>query len=138
MGALGTENNRPSSAAQCVAYIAVAELPANQWNDLILLLIGNVTNPSSTSTTKEATLETIGYICQDIDSDILTTQSNLILTAIINSMKDSNASNHVLLAATNALFNSLEFTKGNFEIEVSFYCLARESLRKSRRLFDNL
>ena len=42
VGALGTENNRPSSAAQCVAYIAVAELPAGQWKELIPLLVQNV------------------------------------------------------------------------------------------------
>jgi importin subunit beta-1 len=37
VNALGTENSRPSSAAQCVAYIAVAELPQNLWPDLMPL-----------------------------------------------------------------------------------------------------
>ena len=73
---------------------------------------------NSTEMVKEATLETIGYICQEIESEVLVTQSNQILTAIIHGMKSSNTSNHVRLAATRALFNSLEFTKGNFEIEV--------------------
>lgn len=118
LGALGTENNRPSSAAQCVAYVAVAELPVAQWNELIPLLVSNVANPSSTEMMKEATLETIGYICQDIDSEVLISQSNEILTAIIHGMKSSGISNHVRLAATSALYNSLEFTKGNFEKEV--------------------
>lgn len=118
LGALGTENNRPSSAAQCVAYVAVAELPVGQWNELIPLLVNNVANPNSTEMMKEATLETIGYICQEIDSEVLVSQSNQILTAIIHGMKGSSTSSHVRLAATSALFNSLEFTKGNFEIEV--------------------
>ncbi|XP_012277181.2 importin subunit beta-1 [Orussus abietinus] len=117
LGALGTEENRPSSAAQCVAYVAVAELPVNQWTELIPLLVSNVVNSSSTEMMKEATLETIGYICQEIESEVLVTQSNHILTAIIHGMKGSSTSNHVRLAATRALFNSLEFTKGNFEIE---------------------
>lgn len=69
LGALGTENNRPSSAAQCVAYVAVAELPAGQWPDLIGGLVSNVINGTSTEMTKEATLEAIGYICQDIVSN---------------------------------------------------------------------
>lgn len=120
MGALGTENNRPSSAAQCVAYIAVAELPVGQWNELIPLLVNNVVNINSTEIMKEATLEAIGYVCQEIDSEVLASQSNQILTAIIHGMKESNTSVHVCLAATSALFNSLEFTKGNFEIVVSF------------------
>jgi len=67
---------------------------------------------------KEATLETIGYICQEIESEVLVSQSNEILTAIIHGMKGSSTSNHVRLAATSALYNSLEFTKGNFEKEV--------------------
>ncbi|XP_066582548.1 importin subunit beta-1 isoform X2 [Prorops nasuta] len=117
LGALGTENNRPSSAAQCVAYVAVAELPAGQWNDLIPLLVNNVVNQNSTEMMKEATLETIGYICQESESEVLVSQSNQILTAIIHGMKSSSTSNHVKLAATSALLNSLEFTKGNFEVE---------------------
>ncbi|XP_011306914.1 importin subunit beta-1 isoform X1 [Fopius arisanus] len=117
LGALGTETNRPSSAAQCVAYVAVAELPVNQWTELIPLLVSNIADQNSTEMMKEATLETIGYICQEIDSEVLVSQSNQILTAIIHGMKGSSTSNHVKLAATRALYNSLEFTKGNFEIE---------------------
>lgn len=118
LGALGTEANRPSSAAQCVAYVAVAEIPVRQWNELIQILVNNVVNANSTEKMKEATLEAIGYICQEIDSDTwLVQQSNQILTAIIHGMKGSNSSSHVRLAALGALFNSLEFTKDNFEIE---------------------
>lgn len=114
---LGTETTRPSSAAQCVAYIACAELPAGMWPNLIQGLTENVTNASSTEMAKEATLEAIGYICQDIDPEILETQSNVILTAIVNGMKKEEPSEHVKLAATNALLNSLEFTRANFEKE---------------------
>lgn len=120
LAALGTENNRPSSAAQCVANVAVAELPAGQWPDLIGLLVSNVINGASTEMMKEATLEAIGYICQDIEQEVLIAQSNQILTAIIHGMRQSEPSNHVRLAATTALFNSLEFTRANFDKEVSF------------------
>ena len=65
---LGTETVRPSSAAQCVAHIACAELPQAEWPELISLLTQNVTNPASTEMMKEASLEAIGYICQDIVS----------------------------------------------------------------------
>ncbi|XP_054707548.1 importin subunit beta-1-like [Uloborus diversus] len=117
LSALGTETIRPSSAAQCVAYIAVAELPRGEWPDLILVLTQNVTNATSTEMTKEATLEAIGYICQDIEPDVLISQSNDILTAIVHGMRKDEPSDHVKLAATNALLNSLEFTKANFEKE---------------------
>ena len=65
---LGTETMRPSSAAQCVAYIACAELPNGLWADLVEKLTANVTNPASTEMMKESSLEAIGYICQDIVS----------------------------------------------------------------------
>ena len=68
METLGTETTRPSSAAQCVAYVACAELPHGQWADLIKTLTENVTNLASTEMLKEATLEALGYICQDIVS----------------------------------------------------------------------
>ncbi|XP_050309987.1 importin subunit beta-1 isoform X2 [Anthonomus grandis grandis] len=114
VGALGTETNRPSSAAQCVAYIAVAELPQQQWPDLISTLVSNVVNATS-EMQKEATLEAIGYICSEIDSDVLVSQSNDILTAIVSGIRVAEQSNHVRLAATRALLNSLEFTKANFD-----------------------
>lgn len=117
LNALGTETIRPSSAAQCVAYIAVTELPLGQWMNLMQTLVNNVINERSTEIQREATLETIGYICQDINSDVLEPQSNAILTAIIHGMRKTEMSNHVRLAATNALLNSLEFTKANFEKE---------------------
>lgn len=117
LASLGTETIRPSSAAQCVAYIAVAELPQGHWPDLIQLLTQNITNPGSTEMTKEATLEAIGYICQDIEPEVLVSQSNDILTAIVHGMRKDEPSDHVKLAATNALLNSLEFTKANFEKE---------------------
>ncbi|XP_056870485.1 importin subunit beta-1 isoform X2 [Takifugu flavidus] len=115
---LGTETYRPSSASQCVAGIACAEIPVNQWPELIPQLMANVTDPSSTEHMKESTLEAIGYICQDIDPEQLQESANQILTAIIQGMRKEEPSNNVKLAATNALLNSLEFTKANFEKEM--------------------
>uniref|UniRef100_A0A3B5BGR1 Karyopherin subunit beta 1 n=1 Tax=Stegastes partitus TaxID=144197 RepID=A0A3B5BGR1_9TELE len=115
---LGTETYRPSSASQCVAGIACAEIPVNQWPELIPQLVANVTDPSSTEHMKESTLEAIGYICQDIDPEQLQENANQILTAIIQGMRKEEPSNNVKLAATNALLNSLEFTKANFDKEL--------------------
>ncbi|PNI19426.1 KPNB1 isoform 5, partial [Pan troglodytes] len=96
---------------------ACAEIPVNQWPELIPQLVANVTNPNSTEHMKESTLEAIGYICQDIDPEQLQDKSNEILTAIIQGMRKEEPSNNVKLAATNALLNSLEFTKANFDKE---------------------
>ncbi|XP_077300767.1 importin subunit beta Fs(2)Ket isoform X2 [Arctopsyche grandis] len=134
LSALGTESCRPSSAAQCVAYVAVVELPVEQWNELIPHLVDNVVNLNSTELKKEASLEAIGYICQDINSDVLIEQCNQILTAIIHGMRSSEPSTHVRLAATVALNNSLEFTKANFDKEnernfiMEVVCEATQSL----------
>lgn len=68
-------------------------------------------------TWQQINFRTAGYICQDIDAEVLTEQSNPILTAIIHGMRSTETSNHVRLAATQALLNSLEFTKANFDKE---------------------
>ncbi|KAF7247131.1 hypothetical protein EG68_10150 [Paragonimus skrjabini miyazakii] len=117
LAALGTETTAHSSAAQCVAYIACAEIPALQWPDLMERLVENVVASTGSEACKHSTLETIGYICQDIEPSILVNQSNAILTAIVCGMKKEEPSDNVRLAATNALLNSLEFTKHNFDVD---------------------
>jgi len=66
--ALGTEIFRPSSAPQCIAYIAVAELTEKQWPNFISALVQNAKAPHSDDKLRLATLEAIGYICQEIIS----------------------------------------------------------------------
>ena len=61
----------PSShppSSQCVAYIVAAELPAGQWPDIIAGLLLNVSGTSNTEAVKEASLEAIGYICEELVS----------------------------------------------------------------------
>lgn len=70
---------------------------------------------NSTEMERESSLEAIGYICQDCPPEVLESQSNHILTAIIHGMRKVETSNQVRLAATTALQNSLEFTKNNFD-----------------------
>lgn len=98
-----------------MASVAVTELPVNQWNQLITLLVNKVVIEGSSERSREAALEAIGYICQDISAEVLENQSNQILTAIIYGMRKQEPSNHVRLAATTALYNSLEFTRANFD-----------------------
>jgi len=115
LNTLGTESFRPSAAAQCVQLIAMVELPRALWPTLVSTLVQNITKPESTSLLKECTLQAIGYICQDVESRWLEDKSNEILTAIVHGMRANEPSNQVKIAATNALLNSLEFTRGNFE-----------------------
>ncbi|XP_047138096.1 importin subunit beta-1 isoform X1 [Hydra vulgaris] len=116
--ALGTETSKPSSAASCIAGIAGAELPYNLWPDLMKNLCDNteVTEPNSDAL-KEATLEAIGYICQDIDAQFLTSYAPHILKSIVNRMGNEELNTNIRFAATTAFLNSLEFIRGNFEKE---------------------
>lgn len=117
LSTLGTEASQPSSAAQCVAYLAAAEIPNQQWSDVTTLLVSNITNLQSTVALKQATLEAIGYICEETDARFLAPHTNQILTAIIQGMRKEEANNRVRLAATRALLNALELTRANFETE---------------------
>jgi len=115
LGSLGTESFRPSAAAQCIQLIAMVELPKQMWPNLLTTLVQNVTNGTSTEMMKESTLQAIGYICQDVDPLFMQESANEILTAIVHGMRRDETSNQVKLASTNALLNSLEFTRANFE-----------------------
>lgn len=114
---LGTETGRPSASSQCIAYIAAIELPHNLWPSLIRTLTESATRRENNESVKVANLEAIGYICQEVRPELLIAESNQILTAIINNMGKDEQSNNVRLTATNALLNSLEFTKANFDTE---------------------
>ena len=59
---LGTEQIRPSSAAQVIAAIGCAELPEGKWTDLIASLLTFVTGAGSSESLKEATLEALGQL----------------------------------------------------------------------------
>jgi len=115
LGTLGTESFRPSAAAQCIQLIAMVELPRGMWPGLLSSLVQYVTNPSSSEIMKESTLQAIGYICQDVEPRCMEESANEILTAIVHGMRRDETSNQVKLASTNALLNSLEFTRSNFE-----------------------
>ncbi|KAG4094253.1 karyopherin Kap95 [Neocallimastix lanati (nom. inval.)] len=107
-----------STAAQVIAAIAAIDIPRNQWPDLIQILLENVTK-SNKSNLKQASLQTIGYTCELIDPEILASQSNSILTAVVNGALKEEPSQDVRLAAIQALTNSLEFTRANFDQELT-------------------
>ena len=66
---LGTESSHPSNAAQCIAAIAQIELPLNQWPELVLQLVHNCTAAPIPDPLKEASIEALGYIVEDIVSN---------------------------------------------------------------------
>jgi len=55
-------------ASQVVAAIAAVELPNGEWQDLIEILLGFVNNQSNNANLKIATLQAIGFVCEQIVS----------------------------------------------------------------------
>lgn len=106
------------TAAQVIAKVAAIELPQGEWPDLIGSLLVNMGGQQvqQPAHLKQATLETLGYVCEEVSSDILAQdQVNSILTAVVQGMNVSESSNEVRLAATRALYNALDFAQTNFE-----------------------
>ncbi|ERN06659.1 importin subunit beta-1 isoform X1 [Amborella trichopoda] len=106
-----------STSSQVVAKVATIELPQNQWPELISTLLLNMGSPQVQAPThlKQATLETLGYLCEEVSSDVIAQdQINSILTAVVQGM-NIEKNNEVKLAATRALYNALGFAHSNFE-----------------------
>ncbi|KAG0300028.1 karyopherin beta [Dissophora globulifera] len=114
---LGTSDIRAGNvAAQVVAAIAAIELPLGQWEDVIRLMLGNLQTTDNTNL-KQCTLQAIGFVCESIHRDILTSQANNILTAVVQGARKDEPSEAVRYAAISALYNSLEFVEENFKRE---------------------
>ncbi|KAL5989446.1 Importin subunit beta-1 [Asimina triloba] len=102
-----------SPASQVIAKIAGIELPHNQWSDLIASLLSNI--PQLHGYVKQATLETLGYLCEEVSTDVVDQdQVNKILTAVVQGMNSSEGNTDARLVATRALNNALGFAHANF------------------------
>ncbi|KAJ1031485.1 hypothetical protein NDA13_001878 [Ustilago tritici] len=117
LSTLGSQEHRAgTAAAQVIAAIAAIELPVGLWNELISQLLSAM-GDASNMRLRQAALQAIGFTCEGISSDVLAAQSNEILTAVIQGARKEEPAPEVQLAALQALFNSLEFVRANFERE---------------------
>ncbi|KAK9665223.1 hypothetical protein RND81_14G098800 [Saponaria officinalis] len=102
-----------STASQVVAKVAGIELPEKQWPELIASLLANT--HQLPPHVKQATLETLGYLCEEVSPDVVDQdQVNKILTAVVQGMSANEVNGEVRLAATHALYNALGFAHANF------------------------
>lgn len=107
------------TSAQVVAKIASIEIPQKQWPALIGTLLANMTQRDSPAGLKQATLEALGYVCEEIShTDLEQAEVNNVLTAVVQGMNFSENSAEVRLAATKALYNALDFAETNFQNEM--------------------
>jgi importin subunit beta-1 len=116
---LATQNKAVgSNTAQLIAAIAAIEIPRNQWPELMPTLVENVGQGNDSQ--KQASLTTIGFVC-DTDAaelrEALAHHSNAILTAVVQGARKEEANNDVRVAAINALSDSIEFVRSNFDNE---------------------
>ncbi|KAL7136183.1 hypothetical protein ABFS83_10G012500 [Erythranthe nasuta] len=107
------------TASQVVAKIASIEVPRKEWPELVGLLLANMTKPDSPASLKQATLESLGYVCEEIShEDLVQDEVNAVLTAVVQGMNAAEQNSEVRLAATRALYNALDFARTNFENEM--------------------
>lgn len=104
------------TAAQVIGAYGALECPKQEWPELIPTLVSTVTSPTALPEAKAATLEALGYMCDDMTSEGISREDvNHILTAIVESMS-IGAPNVVQEAGIIAMLNSLDFTAKNFEV----------------------
>ncbi|THG12550.1 hypothetical protein TEA_000029 [Camellia sinensis var. sinensis] len=107
------------TSSQVIAKIAAIEIPRKEWPELIGSLLVNMSQQDRPASLKQATLETLGYICEEIShQDLVQDEVNSVLTAVVQGMNVAQHSPEVRLAATRALYNALDFAQSNFENEM--------------------
>lgn len=83
------------TAALVIAKVAAIELPHKQWLDLISTLLGNMGGTPPNSGRQQATLQALGYICEEmgvLSEDVLAQEAvNSILTAVVQVGHHRNA-----------------------------------------------
>jgi importin subunit beta-1 len=106
------------SSAQFITALAIIELPRNEWPELMGILVQNVGTGSNHL--KQASLATIGFICESTDPDLrqsLLSHSNAILTAVVQGARRDEPNNDVRNSALAALGDSVDFIRSNMENE---------------------
>ena len=108
------------TAAMVVAKVAAIDLPRKEqgWPNLIQALLANIGAQPPVTGTRQATLEAMGYVCEEMasmkDEVLSPPEVNMILTAVVAGMSPTEP-NESRLAATTALCNAIEFATANFE-----------------------
>ena len=113
-----SDSRAGQSAGQFVASIAAIEIPRQEWPELMPSLVDNVSKGNDAL--KQASLVTIGFICESEDSqlrDALGSLSNSILTAVVQGARKEEENVDVRAAGISALSDCLEFVRSNFENE---------------------
>jgi len=103
-----------NAAAQAVSTIAVLDIPLNAWPEILSILVTNAGN--SNPSYKQASIITLGYICEELDrTHLAKQQSDQILTAIADNLSADMLDPEIKVDALKALSYALKFAGPNFE-----------------------
>lgn len=136
---LCSEDSRVSFfAVQVIAAIAFLELPNGSWPELLPKLTSFLTNKDAcnSSHVKKASLEVMGFLCEELSEKVILVYINQIMTAVMSGL-DLKESDQVQDAAAKALLNSLKFINSNMNNEMErnyimqMVCLAAQSSNES-------
>jgi importin subunit beta-1 len=104
------------TAAQVVAAYGAVDVQIGAWPTLMASLLNNIGNAEVSLISKVSTMETLGFMCDNMDSDKVSKEFvNQLLTTIVSGM-GSTQPDELRRAAVCAMLNSLEFTEHNFNV----------------------
>lgn len=105
------------TTALVVAKVGGIDLQIKEWPTLVQSLLNNMGAQPPVPGTRQATLMTLGFLCEEVGDDTLdASEVNLILTAIVAGMGPSEA-DESRLAAIQALTNAIRFARSNFSVD---------------------
>ena len=112
---LGALNNSDPdvrrSACQCVSAVASIEIPEGQWPNLISTLSDAMSDQALNI--KLASVQTIGYICEELESKDLSSQDReLVLSILITGIEQTDQS--LVKIGVQALYHAIEYTEEIF------------------------
>jgi len=116
---IAPEQDVGKAAGQVLAKIGAIEVPANQWDGLVPLLLQHVTN--SDPRARQIALVTLGYLCEELvalqeDGTMINDEiSNTILTAVVQGMRDTDV--QTKLEATRAFYHAVVLAQRNFRTD---------------------
>uniref|UniRef100_T1J444 Importin subunit beta-1/Transportin-1-like TPR repeats domain-containing protein n=1 Tax=Strigamia maritima TaxID=126957 RepID=T1J444_STRMM len=129
---LETGDTKQNLAASCIAAIACAELPHNQWPELFDILIFNIIHPSSSDQLREASYITIGLVCKDIKVGVIDIHIKSIYEVLMHGLQDEKSSYMMKATVLRALVNVLRWLKPVLEDD-STRCVFMQTICDSSR-----
>lgn len=101
-----------------LAAIACIEIPRNEWDELIPTLCTSANVSEANTDLRHASLQTLGYICEDMKPDHLRDEmKNQIIQVLVTNISEEAAAVEITKVAIKALESSMGYTTKCFSDE---------------------